>query len=164
MLQEYLACYKDIFQYVYLYVFPEIYTSSEKRGFDLKSSFHIMVKAYRDKMLVRQQQLVKQPANYEQQPRKESFEFGQKPLENFNQFSDSEENEIKQHAQKRLAERQEKAQVEKEKKRKIKSEENKLKEAQMWNRLNELNSEFKKINELKKEDEKKSPMTMKICK
>ena len=34
----------------------------------------------------------------------------------------------------------------------------------MWNRLNELNSEFKKINELKKEDEKKSPATMKICK
>ena len=52
----------------------------------------------------------------------------------------------------RLAERREKAEVEKEKKRKIKSEENKLKEAQMGNRLNELNSEFKKINELKKED------------
>lgn len=34
----------------------------------------------------------------------------------------------------------------------------------MWNRLNELNSEFKKINELKKEDEKKSQTTMKICK
>ena len=85
-------------------------------------------------------------------------------MKNFNEFSDSEENEIKQHAQKRLAERREKAEVEKEKKHKIKSEENKLKEVQMWNRLNELNSEFKKINELKKEEETKSQTTMKICK
>ena len=164
MLREYLARYKDIFQYVYSHVFPEIYTLSEKRAFDLKSNFHIMFKAYRDKMLVRQQQLAKQPANYEQQPHKESFQFEQKPLKNFNEFSDSEENEIEQHAQKRLAERREKAEVEKEKKHKIKSEENKLKEVQMWNRLNELNSEFKKINELKKEEEMKSQTTMKICK
>ena len=27
-------------------MFPEIDTSSEKRGFDLKSNFHIMLKAY----------------------------------------------------------------------------------------------------------------------
>ena len=160
MLQEYLAHYKDI----YSNVSPEIYTSSEKRGFDLKSNFHIMFKAYRDKMLVRQQQLAKQPANYENQTSKESFEFEQKSLKNFDKFSDSEENDIKQRAQKRLAERREKAEVEKEKKRKIKSEENKVKEAQMWNRLNELNTEFKKINESKKQDVKKSPATMKICK
>ena len=63
MLQEYLAHYKDIFQYVYPHVFPEIYTSSEKRGSDLKSNFRIMFKAHRNKMLVRQQQLAKQPAN-----------------------------------------------------------------------------------------------------
>ena len=50
-------------------------------------------------MLVRQQQLAKQPSNYEeQQPRKESLKFQQKPLKNFNEFSNSEENEIKQRA------------------------------------------------------------------
>ena len=160
MLQEYLAHYKDI----YSNVSPEIYTSSEKRGFDLKSNFHIMFKAYRDKMLVRQQQLAKQPANYENQTSKESFEFEQKSLKNFDKFSDSEENDIKQRAQKRLAERRDKAEVEIEKNRKIKSEAKKVKEAQMWNRLNELNTEFKKINESKKQDVKKSPVTMKICK
>ena len=48
MLQEHLARYKDIYQYVYSHVFPEVYTSSEKRGFDLKSNFHIIFKAYRD--------------------------------------------------------------------------------------------------------------------
>ena len=41
MLQEHLARYKDIYQYVYSHVFPEVYTTSEKRGFDLKSNFHI---------------------------------------------------------------------------------------------------------------------------
>ena len=37
---------------------------------------------------------------------------------------------------------------------KLKSEENKVKEAEMWNRLNELNSEFKKIRQSKKEEKK----------
>ena len=46
MLQESLARYKDIFQYVYSHVFPEICTTSEKRGFDLKSNFDIIFKAY----------------------------------------------------------------------------------------------------------------------
>ena len=54
MLQEHLARYKNIYQYVYSHVFPEVYTTSEKRGFDLKSNFHILFKAYRDKMLMRQ--------------------------------------------------------------------------------------------------------------
>ena len=31
MLQEHLARYKDIYQYVYSHVFPEVYTLSEKR-------------------------------------------------------------------------------------------------------------------------------------
>ena len=46
LLQEYLARYKDIYQYVYSHVFPEVYTTSEKRGFDLKSNFHILFKSY----------------------------------------------------------------------------------------------------------------------
>ena len=65
MLQENLARYKDIFQYVYSHVFPEVYTASEKRGIDLKSNFHIMFKTYRDKMIMRQQNLANNPVNYE---------------------------------------------------------------------------------------------------
>ena len=49
MLQEYLARYKDIYQYVYSHVFPEVCTTSERRGFDLKSNFLILFKSYRDK-------------------------------------------------------------------------------------------------------------------
>ena len=91
MLQEALARYKDIFQYVYSHVFPEIYTTSEKKGFDLKSNFHIIFKAYRDKMAIKQQHLAKTPLNYENSATKETFEFEQKPIQNFNKFNDAEE-------------------------------------------------------------------------
>ena len=101
MLQEHLARYKDVYRYVYLHVFPEVYTTSEKRGFDMKSNFHILFKAYRDKMLMRQQSTAKNPASYEMQ--NETWNFDQKPIKNFDQFSDSEEPEVKEQAEKRLA-------------------------------------------------------------
>ena len=44
-----LSQYKNIFQYVYSNFFPEIYCSMKRRGFDLKSSLHIMFKTYKDK-------------------------------------------------------------------------------------------------------------------
>ena len=93
MLQEHLARYKDVYQYVYSHVFPEVYKTSEKRGFDMKSNFHILFKAYRDKMLMRQQSTAKNPANYEIQ--KETSDFDQKAIKNFVQFSDSEERDVK---------------------------------------------------------------------
>ena len=61
---------------------------------------------------------------------------------------------MKEQAEKRLAERREKAEDLKVKKRKLKSEKNKVKEGEMWNRLNELNDEFKKIRQSKKEEKK----------
>ena len=39
-----LSIYKNIFQYVYSNVFPEIYCSPERHGFNLKSNFHIIFK------------------------------------------------------------------------------------------------------------------------
>ena len=74
MLQEYLARYKDIYQYVYSQLFPEIYTTSEKRGFDLKSNFHILFKSYRDKQLMRHQSTAKNLSNYED-VKKETSEY-----------------------------------------------------------------------------------------
>ena len=40
---------KSIFQYVYSIVYPEIYCSTEKRGFDLKSEYLVAFKEYKDK-------------------------------------------------------------------------------------------------------------------
>ena len=96
MLQKNLANYKDIFQYV----FPEIYLTTEKRGIDLKSNFHILLKSYRNKLMLRQQQLAKQPVNFETE-RQEVCEFEQKPIKNFNEFSNGEEEEFKQQPEKR---------------------------------------------------------------
>ena len=156
MLQEHLAWYKEIFQYVCSHVFPVVYTTSERRGFDLKSNFHILFKTYRDKQIMRQQSLAKNQANYENEQPKETHEHKQKPIKNFNEFSDSEEQEVKDRATKRLADRRKKAEELKIKKPKQKSEENKVKEGEMWNRLNELNGEFKKIRQSKKESKKMS--------
>ena len=150
MLQENLARYKYIFQYVYSHVFPEVYTASEKRGFDLKSNFHIMFKTYRDKMMIRQQNLVKNPANYENK-HEETCEVKQKPVKNFDEISNTEEQEIKQREEKRNAARREKAEELRAEKIKAKEKENKAKEGQMWNRLAGLNGEFKKIKQSKKD-------------
>ena len=86
-LQKSLAHYKDIYQYVYSHVCPEIYSTSEKRWIDLRSNFHIIFKAYRDKLAMRQQQLAKQPINYVVNKKKEQCEFEQKPIKNFDEFS-----------------------------------------------------------------------------
>ena len=91
MLQESLSRYKDIYKCVYSHVFPEVYTTSEKRGFNLKSNFHILFKSYCDKQMMRQYSLGKNQANYENKQSKETHEHKQKPIKNFNEFSDSEE-------------------------------------------------------------------------
>ena len=137
-------------------MFPEVYTTSERRGFELKSNFHILLKTYRDNQIMRQQSLAKNQANYDNEQAKETHENEQKPIKNFNEFSDSEEQEVKDRATKQLADRRKKAEELKIKKPKQKSEENKVKEGEMWNRLNELNGEFKKIRQSKKESKKMS--------
>ena len=150
MVQEHLARYKDIYQYVYSHVSPEVYTTSEKRGFDLKSNFHILFKTYRDKQIMRQQSLAKNQANYESEQAKETHKNEQKPIKNFNEFSDSKEQEVKDRATKRLVDRRKKAEELKNKKRKQKSEENKVKESEMWNRLNKLNGNSRKLDNRRK--------------
>ena len=89
LLQENLANYKDIYQYIYAHVFPEIHSTTEKHGIDLKSNFHILLKSYRDKMILRQHQQIantKNAANFEQK-REETSEFDQKPVNKFNELA-----------------------------------------------------------------------------
>ena len=78
LLQNNLSCYKNIFQYVYSNVFPEIYCSTEKRGFDLKSNFHIMLKTYKDRKQL-ETSMGKNPAKFES-VRKETNIYEQKPI------------------------------------------------------------------------------------
>ena len=149
-----MAHYKDIYQYIYSHVFPEIYSISEKRGIDLRSNFHIIFKAYRDKLAMRQQQLAKQPINYVVNQKQEQCEFEQKPMKNFDELSDGEE-EFKERAEKRKLENREQKERAAAKKLKIKQAENKMKESEMRDKLNELNNKFKTIKQILK-DEKMS--------
>ena len=67
--------------------------------------------------MIRQQSIVKNPVNYEQQ-QNETCTFEQKRIKNFDQFSDSKEQEVKERAEKRRAERCERAEDLKAKRRK----------------------------------------------
>ena len=62
-----------------------------------------MFKSYRDKVILRQHQTItstKNPANFENK-REETGEFEQKPIKKINEFSDGEEEELTQLAEKR---------------------------------------------------------------
>ena len=55
---------KNVLQPKILYsnIYPEVYCATKKRGFDLKSNFHIMFKTYKNKMQIRS--MGKNPINY----------------------------------------------------------------------------------------------------
>ena len=103
-LRNNLLSYKSIFQYVYPNVFPEIYCSTEKRGFDLKSNFHIIFKTYRDKKQL-ESSLSKTPENYENIPNETNI-YKQKPI-NVDDFHEVDEKEVKERVEKRKQKRQE---------------------------------------------------------
>ena len=97
-LKNNLSSYKSIFQYVYSKLFPEIYCATEKRGFDLKSYFHIIFKMYKDKKKW-ETSLGKNPENYET-IRNETNIYEQKPI-NIDEFNDVEEFEVRASVEKR---------------------------------------------------------------
>ena len=96
-LRNNLSSYKSIFQYVYSNFFPEIYCSTEKRGFDLKSNFHIIFKTYKDKKQLRSS-LGKNLENYENMCNETNI-YEQKPA-NIDDFSEVEEKEVKERVEK----------------------------------------------------------------
>ena len=122
----------------------------------MRSNFHIIFKAYRDKLAIRQQQIAKQPINYAVNGNKEQSEFEQKPIKNFDEFSDGEEEEFKERAEKRKLEKREEEELAAAKNLKIKQEENQMKESEIWDKLSELNNKFKTIKLIKKDEKKMS--------
>ena len=97
--------------------------------------------------MLRQQHLAKQPINYiGDHPG--NCEFEQKPILRFDEFTDEEERELKEKNKKRRATK--KPNEDDTAKKAKKQEEDKLKEGEMWNKLNELNNKFKTIRQSKK--------------
>ena len=97
-LRNNLSSYKNMYQYVYSNVFPEIYCSTEKRGFDLKSNFHIIFKTYKDNKQL-ENSLGKHPENYES-IRNETCTYEQKPI-SVDDFNKVKEKEVKGKVEKR---------------------------------------------------------------
>ena len=115
---------------------------------------------FKDKMIMKQQQLAKRAENFEAERKGES-EFEQKPLLKFNEFTDGEEWEIKE--QQREKNRKRKPQVTEEErlaKLQKKTADNKEKEKQMWEKLGELNKKFKDIKKHERVEDKKISATI----
>ena len=109
-LRSNLSSYKNIFQYVYSNVFPEIYCSTEKRSFDLKSNFHTIFKTYKDKKKL-DSSLGKNPENYES-IRNETNIYEQNPI-NIDDFNKIEEKKVKERVEKRKQKRRDVAEKKK---------------------------------------------------
>ena len=101
-LRKNLSSHKNIFQYVYSSVFPKIYCSTEKRGFDLKINFHIIIKTYKDKKKLKSS-LGKNSENYET-VRSETNMYEQRPI-NIDDFIEDEEKQVKERVEKRKQKR-----------------------------------------------------------
>ena len=97
-LRNNLCQFKNIFQYVYSCLFPEVYCLTERRGFDLKSTFQLVFKTYKDKKKF-EQSSGKNSQNYVVE-RHESFHYEQKPVK-IDDFNDEEEKIIKERVEKR---------------------------------------------------------------
>ena len=77
-LRNYLCHFINISQYVYSNMYPEVYCTTERKSFDLKSTFQIVFKTYKD--IKKIEQTGKNPQKLSGQATK-SFEHEQKPIE-----------------------------------------------------------------------------------
>lgn len=78
-------------------VYPKIYCTTERRGFDLKSTFQLILKTYKDKK--RLEQLSKDLYVF-LKDRNKQFKFKQKPIE-IDDFNDQEEQEVRKKTERR---------------------------------------------------------------
>ena len=88
-LRENLRKNKNVFQYVYSVVYPDIYCSSEKHSYDLRSEYLIVFKEYKDR--IKAESLGKNAKIYEE--RENLNEFEQKPIK-IDDFTEEEEKKI----------------------------------------------------------------------
>ena len=131
----------------------------QKRGFDLKSNFHIIFKTYKDKKTGKYPQGKTLPDNYET-IRNENSIYGQKPI-SIDDFNDIEKSEIEE-CVKKEKKNIEVAEKNKLLKKKKKQEEFKENEAAYWKRLGELNQQFNANKKAKKEAKKMSQTIIKM--
>ena len=130
-LRNNLCQFKNIFQYVYSCLYPEVYCLTERRGFDLKSTFQLVFKTYKDRKKKIEQSSGKNLQNYVVE-RHESFQQGQKPVK-IDDFNNEEEKIIKERVEKRKKKRKQVAEKNKVLKRPKKTRKEKLKKLSYGN-------------------------------
>ena len=101
LLRDNVGRFRDVFQYVYSVVYPNIYCSNERRGFDLKSSFQFVFKACKDK---KKAERGNDLSNFKDKNGELKFE--QKPME-IDTFDEIEEEKTKEKIEKRKKKRRE---------------------------------------------------------
>lgn len=78
-------------------VYPKIYCTTERRGFDLKSKFQLILKTYKDKKRLEQ---LGNDLYVFLKDRNKQFKFKQKPIE-IDDFNDQEEQEVRKKTERR---------------------------------------------------------------
>ena len=95
LLRDSLFRFHNIFHYVYLVTYPDIYWSTEKCGFDIKSPFYLAFKRYKGKK--NYEQAGKNPKNFVAE-NENAFE--QKPI-TIDELNSDEEKVIKEQSEKK---------------------------------------------------------------
>lgn len=63
-----------IFQYIYLFLFPKIYSTIDARGINLKDEFQLKFKSWNDCKLKKKKKIGKDVDNYEKTDKVNEFE------------------------------------------------------------------------------------------
>ena len=130
-----------------------MYCSTERRGFDLKSTLQLVFKTYKNKKSPEQ---TGKNLQYYQVEWNESFVFEQKPVE-IDMCNNEEETEVKERVKKTKKQQEATEKKNKTLKRQKKVEKEKQDEAELWA---QLTRKFKKLMRLKKSKKKKKSKTI----
>lgn len=88
-LRNNLCQFKEIFEYVYSMVYPKIYCTTNRRSFNLYSTFLLIFKAYKDKKK-KFEQLSKDPKVFLKDRNEQKFEQKLIEIDNFNNLEEVE--------------------------------------------------------------------------
>ena len=129
-------------QFKYSRYYPEIYWLIDKRGIEIKGEFLLAFKSWKDKK------------KFQQFPQQQQQQQEQKQ-----QSSGEEDRENDEKLEAKLAKKREKRRILAAKNEDLKSSKKKKKEAvnekALWGRLNELNENFAKIKNIRKQNKNK---------
>ena len=146
LLRNSLWPFKNIFQYVYSSTYPDIYCATEQGRRNIKNSFYIVHKNYKDKKSKNIQE--RTPKHFAVE-RQNSLENEQKPVK-IDDFNSDGAKRMKESIEEKKRKKHGQTEKNKALKKKKRVEKEKVDEAELWKWLKNVNEEFKKIKDAKK--------------